>query len=213
MYIKNDNEYRETTITKVEDSKDHWHITDEDGWSFSFEKSCKVIPKSGMTACFYGKGIGHTVRGLFIDGKQVFYRTEEEEKEYSDIRLYGADCKDWLSRWDNGQSVWSIEMGGLGPGYEQAIQITLVEILRHLIATGYDYTKWTGNGDSTWKTDLDKIEKFGFANPSIKKLGLSGAQWGTAVHLACQFYRRGPREVMNDEKVKDRHIQVQRDFP
>mgnify|MGYP000936595712 FL=1 len=33
------------------------------------------------------------------------------------------------------------------------------------------------------------------------------------MNLALQFYRRGPRAVMTDERVKDRHIQVSRTFP
>lgn len=37
-----------------------------------------------------------------------------------------------LKAWDQGQSIWSIELGGLGPGYEQAIQVTAVEVAREL---------------------------------------------------------------------------------
>jgi hypothetical protein len=47
----------------------------------------------------------------------------------------------------------------------------------------------------------------------IKKLGLSGAQWGAAKHLALKLYRFGPRTVLTDIHVRDRYIQVERRFP
>lgn len=39
-------------------------------------------------------------------------------------------ARELVSQWDSGETIWSIEMGGLGPGYEQAIQILAVEITR-----------------------------------------------------------------------------------
>lgn len=136
-------------------------------------------------------------------------RTESEDKEKREIDLYGANAKDWLNRWDEGRSVWSISMGGLGPGYEQVIQITTAEILRCLLAKSYDHASWSN--DDAWKKDLAEIEAV--TMPTISGLGLSGAQWGAALNLACHFYQRGSIAVMTDERVKDRHIQVQRTFP
>ena len=126
--------------------------------------------------------------------------------------FFGKDAAEWLKRWDEGRSVWSIEMGGLGPGYEQCIHITAAEILRHLLEQQYDCDLW--NDSEQWKEDHNKIEHFGLHDSDvIKKLGLSGAQWVAAMNLAAMLYRRGPVEIMSDERVKDRHIQVQRTFP
>lgn len=129
----------------------------------------------------------------------------------TDENPYGANAREWLAKWDAGEIVWSIEMGGLGPGYEQAIQIAVAEILRHLLDKQYDAAKW--DDSETSKSVCEAVEEYGFANERIKVLKLSGAQWGAALNLACQFYRRGPQEVMTDEAVKDRHIQVSRAFP
>ena len=211
MYPTNDEQFEETTIAKAEKSGDGWSIQRADGWSFFVPASSPVAPTAGMSARFYGRGIGSFVRGLFLDGQEVFYRTDEQEKEHNEIQLYGADAADWLKRWDEGKSVWSISLGGFGPGYEQAIQITVAEILRHLLERQYDATAWTDS--EKWKLDRKEIEAAGFANPKIDALGLSGAQWGAALHMAVQLYRRGPREIMTDEQVKDRHIQVGRNFP
>jgi len=35
-----------------------------------------------------------------------------------------------LAKWDAGETLTSIEMGGIGPGYEQAIQIAIFEYIR-----------------------------------------------------------------------------------
>lgn len=125
--------------------------------------------------------------------------------------LYEATAAEWLQRWDRGESVWSVEMGGLGPGYEQCIQITAAEILRHMIAGGYDASRW--DTSEAWRSDLEKIEGGVLESGAISKLGLSGAQWGAAVNLAANLYQRGPRVALSDGRVKDRHIQVRRDFP
>ena len=39
-----------------------------------------------------------------------------------------------VETWDTGELVWSISMGGLGPGYEQAIQVLAIELMRDLVA-------------------------------------------------------------------------------
>lgn len=122
-----------------------------------------------------------------------------------------ADLKDWLAKWDANEIVWSIEMGGLGPGYEQAIQVTTAEIARHLVDANYDVARWTEQ--TLWTADRDAIEKAGFGSPIIKALGLSGAQWGVALSLATNFYRDGIAAAMSNPKLADRKIQVTKYFP
>jgi len=210
-YPIDDDQFEETTIAGVRHEGDGWMIERADGWS-NFVQEGPVVPKVGWTVRFYGsKGLGFSVRGIFIDGRKVFYRTEAEEKEHREIESYGADAADWLKRWDDGKGVWSVEMGGLGPGYEQCIQITTAEVLRHLLAQKYDIAQWADN--DVWQRDRKAIEAAGFANPDIAALGLSGAQWGASLSLATVFYKRGPRAALTDEAVKDRKIQVSRVFP
>lgn len=211
MHPELDRQYEESKITKVEKHGDGWFITRQEGWGFYIPLDSPVEPKVGMTARFYGKGMGYPVRGLFLDEQKVYYFTESEYAEKQEIDSYGASPADWLDRWDSGKVCWSIEMGGLGPGYEQCIHITMAEILRHMIAKAYDHTKW--DDTDQWKRDRDEIEQMGHENAVIKELGLSGAQWDAAMNLASNFYRQGPRGVMKDERVKDRHIQVQKHFP
>lgn len=89
------------------------------------------------------------------------------------------------------------------------IQITTAEILRHLLAEQYDATKW--DDAEAWKRDRDAIDAA--VSPIVKGIGLSGAQWGAAMSLATSIYTKGPRGLMEDPALKDRHIQVSREMP
>lgn len=211
-YPQNDDDFEEMAIDNVSQDSGGGYAITCGGWTIHCGKDFHGAPHTGETARFYPKdNLGRRVRGLFVNGQKAWYRTEAEDEEYSDIQRYGADAADWLKRWDDGVSVWSIEMGGLGPGYEQCIQITAAEILRHLLAAKYDAAKW--EDAEAWAKDRAAIEKNGFANERVKVLGLSGAQWGAAVNLATHLYKSGPRAVAKDPHVKDRKIQVSRVFP
>ncbi len=126
-----------------------------------------------------------------------------------DVCLYGENAAEWLRRWDAGESVWSVEMGGLGPGYEQCIQMQTAECLREMIAGEYDHTKWCEGG--TWKEDRDAIDKAIRDRGGLID-GLSGAQWGAAISLASCIYMRWP-DCIREEEVRDRRIQVSKSFP
>lgn len=205
-----DTEFNDYTIDSVEKAEDGWSVGMDSGWHCFVPAPSPIEPEPGRKIRLYGPQFG-AIRGIAIDGAQVFYRSPEAQKEHSERELYGADATEWLKRWDEGRSVWTIEMGGLGPGYEQCIHITCAEILRVMLDSKLDHSKW-GDKDE-WRSQRDLIDKIVMEVPAVKALGLSGAQWGAALNLAAMLYKRGPREVMADERVKDRHIQVSRSFP
>jgi len=126
-------------------------------------------------------------------------------------QVYGLDSAEWLSRWDDNKIVWSVEMGGLGPGYEQAIQTAVAEFLRIIVAENFDHHTW-GDKD-VWAKDRDKINELAHKNETISGMGLSGAQAGAALSVATQFYMRDPWVALNDTAIRDRLIQVQKEFP
>lgn len=210
-YPRNDYDFEEVKIKDVRAETGGWTITRHDYGCFFVPDSSPVAPKPGMRARFYPRGMGYMVRGLFLDGQRVFYRSADAQRAHLNEQLYGKDAADWLKRWDEGRSVWSIEMGGLGPGYEQAIQITVAEILRHLLSANYDASKWDDR--EAWQNDRKQIDVAAFANERIDKLGLSGAQFGAALNLAGSLYKRGPQATLLDQRVKDRLIQVSSSFP
>lgn len=112
---------------------------------------------------------------------------------------------DIVAAWDAGQTIWSLNLGGLGPGYDQAIQVAVIEILRdHL-------------GDPL-PTEQD--ERQAWAGKTLARidatLGLSGAQWGAAKWLAFQILRTGWQDVQRrcEEQGKGEQLQqFRRDFP
>jgi len=127
-------------------------------------------------------------------------------------RLYGVDVREWLERWDAGTNVWSVELGGQGLGYEQAIQITVAELLRIVLDTNRDSSKWAEKDSGSWKKDRPEIEVLALDNDVIKNLGSSGAQFGAAMGMAARLHIYGPTKLFV-EADNDRLIQVNREWP
>lgn len=110
-------------------------------------------------------------------------------------------------RWADGEIVWSAEMGGIGPGYEQCIQTLIFEIL-----CAWDPTKAMPEPVKAvyppeYKQISDKV-----ATELDKTFHFSGAQVGQAEAVAYQFIKYGYSEMMN-KLPKDRLIQVSKNFP
>lgn len=207
-----DPEFYDSTLDHVTEDEHGWTIS-HGGWCFHVsrgeQEADNVMPvaRPGMPLRFYGGGIGTPVRGLMVDGAVVFYKTAAEYREQSEIRRYGADSMDWLARWDAGRSVWSLAMGGLGPGYEQAIQITAAEMLRHIWGDAAAVMR-DAQPETAARARADAL-----VDPRLDPLGLSGAQWGAAAALAARLFTWGPRKMFTDPKMKDRMISVSKDFP
>lgn len=109
-------------------------------------------------------------------------------------------AQEQLERWDKGWGIWSIEMGGLGPGYEQAIQVCAIEIVRDQIShppPEGSLRDWADQTIARIDSDLG---------------GLTGAQVGAAKFLAYQWLKFGPAECLK-QISEDRHIQVSNGWP
>lgn len=200
-----DADFEDIKIKSVKPFGSGFDLQREDGWSF-FMPECGIIPKPGDIARFYGKGIGFNVRGLDINGQECFYRTPEEDEIKQNDELYGKSALDMLTRWDAGRSVFTVEMGGLGPGYEQAIQILVMELIRN-------------EGNKPIPEDEKGWRDWGIA--TIHRLNeicgdFSGAQVQAAKNLAARFIKFGPQETfksLRDAGQSDRIIQVSKHFP
>lgn len=76
---KSDTQFQDVKITEVVRETKGWAIQRDDGWNFYVPENSPIAPAVGMSARFFGKGIGYTVRGLVINGQEVFYRSEQEQ--------------------------------------------------------------------------------------------------------------------------------------
>jgi hypothetical protein len=125
--------------------------------------------------------------------------------------FYGKTFADLLAKWDRGDSIWSLEMGGLGPGYEQAIQIAAVEMGREGMDVPLEGPKEGHN--AIWEEVCDRALKK--HNEALG--GLSGAQYGAAKWLSWKWvHGGGPLALVNELKKRgedERLIQVSKAFP
>jgi hypothetical protein len=119
--------------------------------------------------------------------------------------LYPKTAKEALQRWDDGQGVFTVEMGGLGPGYEQAIQILVFEIIRDQLGKPLPAPGTASNG---WRDDT-------VSRCDESCLGFSGAQVGAAKNLAYHYLHDGYEKTLMKFKEKDgdRLTQVSKELP
>ena len=123
--------------------------------------------------------------------------------------LIPLTAKEALRRWDANESVFTVEMGGLGPGYEQCIHIVVFELIRTFLDDPARMVKMEG-GQEVWNEEI--------IYPEIQRIdrehgiGLSGAQAGAAQGLAYRYLSKGYKASINTAP-KDRHIQVMKVFP
>lgn len=111
-------------------------------------------------------------------------------------------------KWARGELIWSAELGGIGPGYEQAIQILLWEILAR-----WPHETLARNPEAKEypKEYSEHVEKV------VHELdqscgGFSGAQVSSAQAAAFQFLVYGYNEMMG-KLEKDRKILVSKKWP
>jgi hypothetical protein len=111
-----------------------------------------------------------------------------------------------LAKWDAGESVFSVEMGGLGPGYEMAIQGLAFELMRAIQAAGFKEWDDDEARQKFSREVLDEVARRCDAEPWG---GFSGTQVGAAKNIASCCCRRGYRSALRDPAVRpDRLIQV-----
>lgn len=116
-----------------------------------------------------------------------------------------------LKDWDDGNPVWSVELGGIGPGYEQCIQLVGFEFLKQMKISPFDY-ELNDSNKVKWKIYINTIEANSTAKSLIEKLGPSGAQYEAAMNLASVFSRHGYAKGLK-MAGEDRHILVSKNFP
>lgn len=121
--------------------------------------------------------------------------------------LIPSTAKEALRRWDADESVFTVEVGGLGPGYEQCIHIVVFELIRAFLDDPSRMIQPDGKhfNDDAIGAVIRTIEE-------TKHLGLSGIQINAAQSLAYRYLTEGYAASVNTAS-KGRHIQVSKHFP
>jgi hypothetical protein len=107
-----------------------------------------------------------------------------------------------IKRWNEGDQIWSVELGGIGPGYEQIIQILTFEFV----------SRWEKKpilNTTDFRNHCDKVT----AELNEKLQGPTGAQHGAAEILAYKFIHDGYSEVLQSVRNEARLILVSKSFP
>lgn len=112
-----------------------------------------------------------------------------------------------IKDWKAGAPVWTAELGGIGPGYEQAIQALLWEFLSRWQHGKIEMPDGLTSYPSKFSEEFDAV-----ASELDKDMGFSGAQVGAAKSTAFQFLAYGYEHMMA-KLPDDRWIQVSRNFP
>lgn len=122
-------------------------------------------------------------------------------------------ARDVVEAWDNGEPIWTVEMGGLGPGYEQCIHIMMIEILRDNL----DKVLPEPDADEDSR-EVGALAMWG--HDTITRInkdlgGVSGAQADAARSLAYRILKNGYPETIESMQSHDpsRLIQVSNNWP
>jgi hypothetical protein len=99
-----------------------------------------------------------------------------------------------VEKFKKGEIVWTIEMGGMGPGYEQCLQILTWEMVSLALEHLNLVTRETF--DALVEPVIKTLDK---------DLGFSGAMVGVAKQLAFHLVT-DYQGTMNDPEFKERHI-------
>lgn len=116
-YPLNDTQFREGAVASFNNDA----FTCEDGWSLGVPKEFVPKPKQGDTYRMYGKGIGYTVRGLFFNGRQVFYRTEKTQGTKNRLELEASERKQ-RAEFESGKADMDSRVAALPWIFQQRIE-------------------------------------------------------------------------------------------
>lgn len=172
------------------------------------EEATKIAKKSGIPASFDFNGVKLTAMPHLSIAQNKKEMRQALGLPEIEPPFHPQTAADALNRWDDGKLVFTIEMGGLGPEYEQAIQVLVFEIIRDSL-----------NVTLPDESDKDKMKTFSasFGDSAVSRIdekmgGYSGAMIGAAKYLAYRALRDGWEKTLKSAP-DERRIQVSKDFP
>lgn len=123
------------------------------------------------------------------------------------------DNKQLLASWDNGETIKTVEMGGLSDGYEYAIHVIAMEMLRYMEDNPFNWDLFQDDPVldapimEKYYTYMKEMEVSETVAAMIEFIGPSGAQFGAAKSIASVYSRQGYEKGL-DMAPKDRIIEI-----
>ena len=78
----------------VTDCGNDWDICVDKSAHLLVPKIADFVPTTGMKAKFYGKGAGHTIRGVVIDDIVFYYKTSKQQEQYHQRQIKEQNKKE-----------------------------------------------------------------------------------------------------------------------
>jgi hypothetical protein len=85
--------YQEHVLSKVTESESGWEINFDGSSCFFIPKKHGVQPRKGDKMRMYGKGFGYVIRGVDLNGVEVYYKTDAEHRAETRRELAESDAK------------------------------------------------------------------------------------------------------------------------
>jgi hypothetical protein len=108
------------------------------------------------------------------------------------------ELRDYISDYDEGKEMTSVEMGGISQGYEIAIQECAIEIMRSLQSIALPLPE-----DKESFSNIVSISADSAVDALDKIHGFSGAQVGAAKNIAAIFWKQTPEKALKMMEDKD----------
>ena len=197
--------YEDRVLEKIEDSGETWTITDEDGWFLGVTKVEGVEPKPGDIGRYYGRGIGSPVRGLDINGVEVYWESEEE---YTARRLLEQTSRDADSK-----KVWEAKRGQMDQALlalPEEFQMRILRFRKNLPDFGWkheDYEMASCKDAAlfaktlTTPEEVDTFQQMTYAEQRHKIPEMGDGHSGNTFAMACRLawlYLKDPTLVWQE---------------
>ena len=119
-----------------------------------------------------------------------------------------------LAAWDRGEPIQTCQMGGISDGYEKAIHIMGMEMLRAMETRPFDWEAYEQADDAAqklkWEAYYDLIDAQFNVKSAVDQVDPTGAQFGAAMNLASMIHRNGYEEAIKKVPA-DRLITMKKD--
>ncbi len=94
-YPVNDESFDDYTIKSATKDKDGkwWTVSTTESTGFGIPEPVPIKPKSGMSVRLYRYG-GCSIRGIFLDGRKVYYRTQAEQDNLDRLEAIEREKRD-----------------------------------------------------------------------------------------------------------------------